>query len=121
MFGHLDDPTESPPGAREMEKVVRRAQAIRGRRRVTLVASCVVVLAGLAGFLATRPASPRISATETGFQFNALKGPLAIGTPVPVTALINVVFVDGPTDSRWHLIAATRCWRRRPTAVRPGT
>jgi hypothetical protein len=77
-----------------MAEVVRRAYAIRLRRRVGTVAACVVVVAGFAGYLAGRSPSEHISTTETGYQFNALKGPLEIGTPVPATALVNVVFVD---------------------------
>jgi hypothetical protein len=94
MFGHLDHPAGVSPGAREMAEVVRRADAIRLRRRVGTVAACVIVVAGIAGFFAGRSPSEHISTTETGYQFNALRGPLGIGTPVPATALVNVVFAD---------------------------
>jgi photosystem II stability/assembly factor-like uncharacterized protein len=58
------------------------------------VVVCLIVLAGFAGFFAARSSDQHISATETGYQFNALRGPLALGTPVPATALVNVVFVN---------------------------
>lgn len=94
MFGHLDDPTPISPGEGEMAGVLHRARSIRLRRRIgTLAAACLIV-AGGAGFLASRPSGVRISSSETGYQFNALKGPLSVGTPVPTTALLNVVFVD---------------------------
>jgi hypothetical protein len=92
MFGHLDDPLGASPGARELARVLRRAHVIRARRRVAAVAACVVVIVGFAGYLAGRPQTVHISSTETGYQFNELKGPLAVGTPVPTTALVNVVF-----------------------------
>ncbi len=96
MFGHLDDPGAIAPGEEEMAGVLQRAQRIRRRRRRlgALTAACLIVVAGGAGFLASRPSGVRISSSETGYQFNALKGPLRIGTPVPTTALLNVVFVD---------------------------
>jgi hypothetical protein len=95
MFGHLDDPTPISPGDREMAGVLQRAHRIRWRRRVgALVAAGLIVVAGGAGFLVSRPAAVPIPSSETGYQFNALKGPLRVGTPVPTTALLNVVFVD---------------------------
>jgi hypothetical protein len=95
MFGHLDDPTPPSPGESELAGVLRRAQRIRLRRRVgTLVAAGLIVVAGAAGFLVSRPAAVPIPSSETGYQFNALKGPLRVGTTVPTTALLNVVFVD---------------------------
>jgi hypothetical protein len=94
MFGHLDDPTPISPGESEMAGALQRAHAIRLRRRAgALVAACLIVVAGV-GFLVSRPAAVRIPSSETGYQFNALKGPLRVGTPVPTTALLNVVFVD---------------------------
>jgi hypothetical protein len=78
-----------------MAGVLRRARRIRLRRRVgTLAAACLIVVAGAAGILASRPTGVRLPSSETGYQFNALKGPLSVGTPVPTTALLNVVFVD---------------------------
>jgi hypothetical protein len=95
MFGHLDDPTPIAPGHSEMAGVLSRAHGIRLRRRVGVLAMlCLVVAAGGAGLLASHSATVRIHSAETGYQFNALKGPLRVGTPVPTTALLNVVFVD---------------------------
>jgi hypothetical protein len=95
MFGHLDDPTPISAGEGEIAGVLHRAHSIRLRRRFgALVAACLIVVAGGAGFLVSRPSGVRISSSETGYQFNALKGPLSVGTPVPTTSLLNVVFVD---------------------------
>jgi hypothetical protein len=94
MFGHLDDPAGVAPGARQLAEVVQRAHAIRRRRRFGTVTACLVVVAGLAGFFAARSSSDHLLTSETGYQFNALRGPLAVGTPVPATALVNVTFVD---------------------------
>ena len=93
MFGHLDDPEGIPSGERQMANVVRRAQTIRIRRRLgALAATGVLVVAGGAGYLVSRQSNIPLSSAETGYQFNAEKGPLAVGTPVPTTALDNVVF-----------------------------
>jgi hypothetical protein len=95
MFGHLDDPEPRAPGGREMADVLRRGRLIRLRRRIGVAAlTCVAVAVVSVGFVVTRPSTVRISTSETGYQFNALKGPLSVGTPVPTTALINVVFED---------------------------
>ena len=67
MFGHLDDPTPISPGESELAGVLRRAQRIRLRRRVgTLVAAGLIVVAGAAGFLVSRPAAVPIPSSETG-------------------------------------------------------
>ena len=93
MFGHLDDPEGIPSGERQMADVVRRARTIRIRRRLgALAAAGLLVIAGGAGYLVSRQSNVGLSSAETGYQFNAEKGPLAVGTPVPTTALDNVVF-----------------------------
>jgi hypothetical protein len=95
MFGHLDDPTPNPPGTAELAGVLSRARGIRLRRRAAaLAAVCLIFIAGGAGFLAARPTAIAVPSSETGYQFNALKGPLKVGTAVPTTALLNVVFVN---------------------------
>ena len=94
MFGHLDDPSEVTPGARERAAVLRRAHSIRARRRVGAVAASLVVVAGAVGFVFSRPSTVHLSSSETSYQFNAIKGPLSVGTPVPTTALVSVVFDD---------------------------
>jgi photosystem II stability/assembly factor-like uncharacterized protein len=93
MFGHLDDPASVSPGERELARVLRRARGLRARRRlVAATLAGLILVAGVAGFLASRPTTVRLRTTETGYQFNAMKGPLSVGTPVPTTALVNVVF-----------------------------
>jgi hypothetical protein len=77
-----------------MAGVLQRAHGIRLRRRAGALAAACLIVAGGAGFLASRQAAVPIPSSETGYQFNALKGPLRVGTPVPTTALLNVVFVD---------------------------
>ena len=94
MFGHLDDPTEVTPGGRELAAVRRRAHAIRARRRVGAVAASLVVVAAAVGLVFSRPSTVHLSSSETSYQFNAIKGPLSVGTPVPTTALVSVVFDD---------------------------
>jgi hypothetical protein len=94
VFGHLDDPADLSPGVRELAAVLRRAHVIRVRRRVGTVAACLVVVVGAIGFASSRPSSVNLSSSETSYQFNALKGPLSVGTPVPTTALVSVVFDD---------------------------
>jgi hypothetical protein len=105
MFGHLDDPVGVSPGAQERANVGRRAYVLRARRRLTAATAGLLVAAGLAAFLVGGPTATHIASTETGYQFNALKGPLAMGTPVPTTALVNVVFVD---DREGFALAAHR-------------
>ena len=98
MFEHLDDPTAPSPPAGELASVLRRAQSIRARRRIAVAAAASVLLLGaLSGFIASRSSDIRISSVETTYAFDAIKGPLAVGTPVPTTALLNVVFT-GPED-----------------------
>jgi hypothetical protein len=94
MFGHLDDQVGVSPSESERANVARRARTIRARRRFAALGASLLVVSAIAVFLVSRPSAVHLSATETGFQFNALKGPLATGTPVPTTALVNVVFVD---------------------------
>jgi hypothetical protein len=95
MFEHLDDPTPISPRDGDMAGVLHQAHRIRRRRRfAALISAGLIVVAAGAGVLAWRPSGVRISSFETGYQFNAVKGPLSVGTPVPTTALLNVVFVD---------------------------
>ncbi len=92
MFGHLDDPEEVHPGARELARVLHRADAIRGRRRWTLaLGGCVVLLAASVAFFLARPSAQTPSSTAA-YQFNLQTGPLPVGLPVPTTALVDVQF-----------------------------
>ena len=97
MFGHLDDRSPPTPGAPEMARVLRRATAVRRgqRRRIGLLAAaCIVVAGAAAGLVAARASRVHLASTETAYQFDALKGPLPLGTPVPTTALVNVIFAS---------------------------
>ena len=95
MFEHLDDQTASSPRPGDLAGVLRRAQSIRARRRVAVVAAAsVVLLGGFSGFIASRSSNAHITSVETTYAFDAVKGPLAVGTPVPTTALLNVVFTS---------------------------
>ena len=95
MFEHLDDRSPGSPADAALEAVVRRANLIRRRRRVGAIGAVVLVLAAVStGLLVTGPSTARIASTETAYQFNSVKGPLPVGTPVPTTALVNVTFVD---------------------------
>jgi photosystem II stability/assembly factor-like uncharacterized protein len=94
MFGHLDDPVGVNPGHRELAAVLLRARARRVRHRLVAGAAALVVAAVVVGVVATQPSPVAVPSVETGFQFNALKGPLAVGTPVPTTALVNVTFAS---------------------------
>jgi photosystem II stability/assembly factor-like uncharacterized protein len=93
MFGHLDDPDGVSLGEAQMAAVLRRAHGISVRRRfATLAAVGLLIVAGGAGYVVSRQSTVRLSSAESGYQFNAEKGPLSLGTPVPTTALVNVVF-----------------------------
>jgi hypothetical protein len=107
MLERLDDPTPPVPGASEFAAVRRRADALRGRRR-TVVMICAIVLVAVAastGLFASLNASNGLSAAQTVYDFNNLAGPLPVGTPVPTTALIDVVFADSQTG---YAVAAQR-------------
>jgi hypothetical protein len=95
MFGHLDDAEPRAPSRREMADVQRRARRIRLRRRIRIagLTGAVVAVVSLR-FVVTRPSPAPLRTSETSYQFNAMKGPLPVGTPVPTTALVSVVFDD---------------------------
>jgi photosystem II stability/assembly factor-like uncharacterized protein len=98
MFEHLDDPVPVPPGDRQLARVLRRARVIRARRRVGAVAAaCLLVAGATVGVLVSRQSTTRLNSVQLDYQFNATRGPLSVGSPVPTTALINVVFA-GPQD-----------------------
>ncbi len=97
MFGHLDPPEEIEPGSSELTRVLGRANAIRRRRlRIFAAASCVVLVAALAGgFIAGDSGSSSMATTD--YDFNLRSGPLPLGLAVPTTALIDVEFAN-PQD-----------------------
>jgi hypothetical protein len=94
MFEHLDDADEIRPGARELSRVLARADAIRTKRRWALaLGSCCLLLAASAGFYFARP-SGQTSLSTAAYQFNLRTGPLPVGLPVPSTTLVDVQFAD---------------------------
>jgi hypothetical protein len=96
MFEHLDDPSqEIHPGARELAMVSRRAEKISTRRRWTVMVSfCALLLAASVGFFFAGPESKQSATSTADYQFNLLQGKLAVGLPVPTTALVDVGFAD---------------------------
>jgi len=94
MFEHLDDPAELQVGAKEIARVLRRADTIRARRRwMGSVALCCALLAASVGLFLSRP-SGQPPSLASNYQFNLLKGPLPVGAGVPTTALLDVQFAD---------------------------
>jgi hypothetical protein len=95
MFEHLDDPNQVLPGRRELARVLRRADVMRSRRRwLAAVSACSILLAGSIGLFVGRASNDALAATTTAFRFNSLKSPLNVGTPVPSTDLVDVVFAN---------------------------
>ncbi len=94
MFEHLDDPDGLDPGRSELAHVLHRAHGIQVRRRwVVAVTTCCVLLAASVGFFLGRPSGPAQS-IASDYQFNLLKSPLPLGSPVPTTALVDVEFAN---------------------------
>jgi photosystem II stability/assembly factor-like uncharacterized protein len=96
MFEHLDDPRGIDPGGRELHRVLERAEALRGRRRITMPVTLglVFVLLGASLALVGLGLGPRSSSSDTAYQFELRTGPLPVGTPVPTTALFSVHFAS---------------------------
>ncbi len=102
MFEHLDD--LAPPEPR-LGPVLARAARLRRRHRARVALATtlsVLVVAALVGAavaaVAGRRAPPaRLSARQLTYEYRRHPDPLPAGTPVPVTALADVVFV-GPGD-----------------------
>jgi photosystem II stability/assembly factor-like uncharacterized protein len=93
MFEHLDDPAPLAPSSRTLRAVLSRAARLRRQRIVSGVAvvGVVTLAVGLAiGLTVPRPhpAGPVFAA------FNSHVGSLAIGTPVPLANLADVVFIS---------------------------
>jgi photosystem II stability/assembly factor-like uncharacterized protein len=90
MFEHLDDPLPPEPTARTLGLVLQRSASLRRRRTVlstTTVAVLAVSLGVLVGSSVTRSPVP------VNADFSSEVG-VAAGTPVPLSALEDVVFVN---------------------------
>ncbi len=95
MFEHLDDQDGINPGQRELSRVLNRAADIRGQRnRLLTVGTCFVLLVASVAFFVARPGSTPLSASAADYNFNALRGTLNLGLPVPGSALIDMNFVS---------------------------
>jgi photosystem II stability/assembly factor-like uncharacterized protein len=93
MFEHLDDTSPPAPTARGLRSVLARAARLRRRRAATgvTVVGMVTLTLGLVVGLAV----PRSHAQTQAFTaFDTHVGPLAVGTPVPLANLADVVFVS---------------------------
>ena len=98
VFEHLDDRTDPSPGDPELGKVMRRMR--RRQRRTQLLsmgAATLLVVGVFAGIIALRTSGTPLATSETVYQFDSSKGPLAVGAPVPTTALLDVDFAS-PTN-----------------------
>jgi hypothetical protein len=58
------------------------------------VSACGILLAGVIGLFVGRASNDALASTTAAFQFNSLKSPLSVGTPVPSTVLVDVVFAN---------------------------
>jgi hypothetical protein len=91
MFEHLDDPSPPAPSARTLRTVLWRAARLRRKRAlsgVTLVGAVTLTLGLVIGLSVTHPGSGESVA------FDAHVGALAVGTPVPLANLADVVFIN---------------------------
>lgn len=91
MFEHLDDPSPPEPSARTLGAVLARAARLRRRRLASalgVVAVGAMALGVAVGLVASGP-----TASQTFAAFDSQTGLLALGTPVPSTDLVSVVFV----------------------------
>jgi len=95
-----------------------------------MVGFCFVLLVASAGFFFARPATRQPATSSADYQFNLLQGKLAVGLPVPTTALEAVGFanqLDGfalALHRNGVLLAATTdggsTWRVRNDNLPPG-
>jgi photosystem II stability/assembly factor-like uncharacterized protein len=94
MFAHLDDQSPLEVGADQRDRVLRRAGALARRRRIAVITACVLVGGLIVGIVGSQTGGSHLRSQETAFQFDAEKGPLPIGTPVPTTSLVTVIFAN---------------------------
>jgi photosystem II stability/assembly factor-like uncharacterized protein len=96
MFEHLDDPAPLAPTSRTLRAVVSRAARLRRQRMVSAAALVGIVTSALG--LVIGLTVPRSHPSLQAFTaFDAPGGRLAVGTPVPLANLSDVVFIS---DSR---------------------
>jgi photosystem II stability/assembly factor-like uncharacterized protein len=94
MFEHLDDPSPLAPSARTLRTVMARAARLRRHRVLSGVAAVGVVALGLGLVVAlTVPRSSHPGGQATA-AFDSGAGRLAVGTPVPLANLADVVFIS---------------------------
>ncbi len=94
MFEHLDDPHGTDAGGHELGEVLRRAEAMRSRRRWPLPVGLCLAIVGASIALFGLRLAPQTSSAVTAYQFDLRQGPLPVGTPVPTTALLSVHFTS---------------------------
>src|SRR5580692_6139322 len=92
MFEHLDDPSPLAPSARTFRAVLSRAARLRRQRvmAATGVVGAVTLVVGLVIGLTV----PRTSSPPQTLAFDSHVGTLAVGTPVPLANLADVVFIS---------------------------
>jgi photosystem II stability/assembly factor-like uncharacterized protein len=93
MFEHLDDPSPLAPSPRTFRAVLSRAARLRRQRLVSAFAlmGAVTLTVGLVIGLAA-PRSHHSGQTSAAFDTHV--GALAVGTPVPLANLADVVFIS---------------------------
>jgi photosystem II stability/assembly factor-like uncharacterized protein len=91
MFEHLDDPSPLAPTSRTLRAVLARAIRLRRQRFVSALAAVGVITLG-AGLVIGLTVPRSNSATQASFDSHV--GPLALGTPVPLVNLADVVFIS---------------------------
>ena len=92
MFEHLDDPSPPGPTTRALRSILDRAARLRRRRAMSAFTVVGVGTLGL-GLLIGLAVPRSHPATQANTSFNSHVGPLALGTPVPLANLADVVFV----------------------------
>jgi photosystem II stability/assembly factor-like uncharacterized protein len=93
MFEHLDDPSPLAPTPGTFRAVLSRAVRLRRQRVVSgfVVVGAVTLTLGLVIGLAVPRSHP---AGQAFAKFDSHVGALAVGTPVPLVNLADVVFID---------------------------
>jgi len=93
MFEHLDDPSPLAPTPRTFRAVLSRAARLRRQRAVSGAALVGVITLAL-GLVIGLTVPRSHPATQAFAAFDAHVGRLAVGTPVPLANLSDVVFIS---------------------------